>query len=277
MYYDDNDNIPSEEEILRHARHERHKWANHVNAKRKARGEHPIDSFPKTSWTYPENPLNLKTFIIFDEFEMVEKMNPQELLLYLFKNMLIYECNLIFDENLRLDYFIDTIEVQVSDFKRFLPDFKTCDIPNCERVKKTLFFHFDLQELTSLNKTCQVYEQGYGAKSRQYILFNFYVIRSAFKYLSVKCKDFLLYILKFYHYSKRPIIMHSLSRILRECNISLNKGRKKAIDRINKYFQHLYNLNLVSGELYGYKFKVEDLKCSKPINMQLDRIDSYKD
>lgn len=275
MYYDEN--IHSDEEIVRHARHERHKWANKVNAKRKARGEHPIDSFPKTCWTFPDDPLTLKTFIIYDEFEKVEQMNPQEFILYLFRNMLMYECNLIYDENLMLDYFVDTIEVKVSDFKTFLPDFKTSDIKNCERVKNTLYFHFDLDLLFSLNKTCQLHERGAGAKSRQYILFNFYLVMSAFQHLSVKCKDFLLYIIKFFHYSKRPVLMHSLPRIIRECNISLNKGKQKAIDRLNKYFDHLNHLGLIDGSLKGYHFIVEDLECNKPLNMQLNRIDFYKE
>ena len=265
------------DEQRRKMRHIQHKWQNRTNAIRKERGLHPIDSFPKTSWVFPDDPLTLKTFIIYDEIKEIEQMSASDFLLYLFRNMLMYECNLIFDNNILLDYLIDTIKVKVSDFRRVIWTYKISDIKDCTREKNTLFFHFDRELLFSLNKTYQRHERGGDAKSRQYILFNFYVVISAFDHLSVKCKDFLVYILKYYHYGKTPIIMQSFPRLLNECNITLHEGKQKAIDRINKYFQHLDRLGLIGGSFHGYHFIVEDLKCTKPLNLRLNRIDFYKE
>lgn len=261
---------------LKKSRQNAHKAQGYVNKKRKEKGEEPIEVFPKEYWKFPQDPTTLRTFLIYDELEKVKKLSPPDLLLYFFKNMLIYECNLIFNANLLLGYFYHEVKVSVKDFRQFLPRYEIAKIKDCKRVKNDLFFDLDLEKIISLNKDYQAKEYNdENFKSRQYIVFSFWVIKAAFDRLSVKCKDFVLFIISMYHFGKKPKIMYSLKRILKESNITLHEGKQKAIDRLNKYLDLFYQFQILDYEFLGYNFKVEDLEYNKPLNISLMRIDPY--
>ena len=258
------------------SRHLAHKSQGYVNKKRKEKGEEPIEVFPKQYWKFPEDPTTLRTFLIYDELEKVKKLSAPDLLLYFFKNMLIYECNLMFNANLLLGYYYHTVKVSVKDFRRFLPRYDISKIKDCERVKNDLFFDLDLEKIISLNKKYQAKEYNdENFKSRQYIIFSYWVIKAAFDNLSVKCKDFMLFIISMYHFGKEPKIMYSLKRILKESNITMHEGRQKALDRLNKYFELFYRFQIIDYNFMGYNFKLEDLQYNKPLDIQLLRIDPY--
>jgi hypothetical protein len=231
-------------------------------------------NIPKVLFRLPEDPTKLKTFLIYDELEEVKKMNTTDFLLYFFRNMLIYESNLIFDHNFQLDYNFDYVDISLKDFREFFPRLKISEIKNCEKVdKETLCFRFDVEKLKSLNKKCVIEATGDNtAKSRQYIIISFDIILSAFRELSPKCKDFLLYIFSLYHYKPEPVIQHNLTNMLKACNITLHEGKQKALDRVNKYLYFLWTIGIVENTS---KFKKEGLLLTHKLNFKLKRIDKY--
>lgn len=270
MYSDDID--------LRSIRASVHRQQNKANAKRKQKDLHTIDSFPKMKFKFPdEDPTSLKSFIVYDELEKLKQMSGYDFFMYCFRNMLIYHCNLIFDYNFSLDYNFNVVEMSVNDFRKIFPKhIKTSTLKDCERRENSLFFEFDINYLQSLNKWYTVrYTENPDAKSRQYILFTFGVLFSAYNELSYNCKDFMLFILERYHYDKTPMIMHNLKNLMKISNIGIAKSKQKALDRLNKYFRFLYSMNVLGSDYGGYIFTIEDYDSGIPVNLRLKRIDHY--
>lgn len=261
-----------------------HEEQNKCNAKRKKAGKQPIDSFPKQEFKVPydiNKMKNLKTFIPADEFEKVKLMKVPELLQYLFRNMLIYECNLIFDNNFALAYNYHTIKISRDNYRRifYVASDKIPD--DCYIKDKYLYFTFNLSYLRSFNKRYNTNENG---KAKQYILFNFSFIYVALRckaarksnfILSPKAKDFLLLIISLYKFSDYPRIKHSLPKLLEVCNISLKQSKQTAIDRINRYFKYLYDYGLLGDNFRNYTFTVDDLSCGRSLNIDLLPIIKY--
>lgn len=268
----------SDEIDLRSIRASVHRQQNKANAKRKQKDLHTIDSFPKMKFKFPdEDPTSLKSFIVYDEIEKLKQMSGYDFFMYCFRNMLIYQCNLIFDYNFSLDYNFNVVEMSVNDFRKIFPKhIKTSTLKDCERRENSLFFEFDINYLQSLNKWYTVrYTENPDAKSRQYILFTFGVLFSAYNELSYNCKDFMLFILERYHYAKTPMIMHNLKNLMKLSNIGIAKSKQKALDRLNKYFRFLYSMNVLDSDYGGYTFTIEDYDSGIPINLKLKRIDHY--
>lgn len=267
------------EQELYELRRQAHKLENISNAKRKKQGKAPLRSFPKTEFKLPNDLHSLKTFIIYDELPQLKKMTSVQMLYYCFKNMLIYECNLIFNQNFVLEYNYNSVKVSRSDYRRIF-NAKRDTLPkdkSCYKKDDYLYFNFNLQTLKSLNSACaKARANNNTAKSRQYILFNFFILLRAFRQdLNHECKDFLLFILERYHWSKTPKITHRLSSVVKACNMSQKQSKQSALNRLNKYFAFLDDIGIMGDNYLQYQFTVEDLKINLPLNLQLNRIDFY--
>lgn len=253
------------------ARQQAHEEQNITNARRRKAGKPPIDSFPKQEFKLPNDLLkmrNLKTFIAADEFERVKKMKVHDLLQYLFRNMLIYECNLIFNNNFALKYNYSTVRISKKDYQRIF--YSTVDkIPSEVYLQDNyLYFRFNLHNLMSFNKYYCGQE-----KARQYVLFNFSFVYSALRQkLGPKSKDFILLVLSLYKHSDNPKIQHSLPKLLQACNFTIH-SKQKTIDRISKYFQYLQEWEILDD--LKYTFTVDDLCCGRSLNIRLKPVDIY--
>lgn len=257
-------------------RQEAHQEENIYNAKRKKRGEAPINTFPKDHWKLKDI-TKLKTFIVYDEIELLKQKSPPDLMLYLFQNMLLYNCNLIFNKNLMLEYNFNKVQVKVNDFHTLVPRYPTNKIPNCTRKKNILTFSFNMKRIQSLNKTYQAKKYNLSYKdtiSRQFLIFDFIFFIDLMKKFSTNSKGFFLYLFEIYHHGKYPKIMHSLRNVIKNSGISMNKSHQAAIDRVNKYLEYLKEHNLIMLETYKGFFILEEL--NKPVNIRLNPLIEFK-
>ena len=260
------------------ARAEAHDRQNKSNIKRNKQGKCSIDSFPKQEFKLPDTfkaLRNLKTFIVADELEQVKAMPVQDLFHYLFRNMLAYNCNLIFNNNFDQDlkYYYDNVKVKKADYKVIFSGSRDTTPSNTYEKDGFLYFKFSFSSLKSLNKN---YNNNPSGKARQYILFNFSFLFLGLRYkLGAGAKDFLLLIISLYKHSKHPKINHSLSALLHACNISLRQSKQTAIDRINKYFSYLNEWELLQENFLDYQFTVDDLTSPRSLNIYLNPIDCF--
>ncbi len=86
---------------------------------------------------------------------------------------------------------------------------------------------------------------------------------------------FLLWFLTFYRI-KSPKIFHTVKTILQETGADLNHGYKKPIETLNKYFDYLFSLNVLSNVPTKLKFTTKDMNNRPEYNGALIQLSKPK-